>query len=195
MQLKPWSGSRIRRAQVEVADSTIPYTSIGAEELEGRQVTNLIDALRDLPLASVSSNRGANTQFGDNYSFVNLLSVGSQRTLTLLNGRRVVPSNQGTVFVPGNASGAQVDVSLINPLIVERTDIITGSGGAVYGADAIAGVINVVTRSDFEGASADVSAGITEVGDGESYRLSGIWGKNFLDGRLNLTVSSLVLGV
>lgn len=183
------TGSRIRRAQVDVADSTIPYTSIDAEELEGRQVTNLIDALRDLPLASVSSNRGSNTQFGDNYSFVNLLSVGSQRTLTLLNGRRVVPSNQGTVFVPGNASGAQVDVSLINPLIVERTDIITGSGGAVYGADAIAGVINVVTRSDFEGASADVSAGITEVGDGESYRVSGIWGKNFLDGRLNLTVS------
>jgi len=183
------TGSRIRRAQLDVKDSTLPYTVIDSEELEGRQVTNLVDALRDLPLASVSSNRGPNTQFGDNYSFVNLLSVGSQRTLTLLNGRRVVPSNQGTVFVPGNASGAQVDVSLINPLIVQRTDIITGSGGAVYGADAIAGVINVITRSDFEGASVDLSAGVTEIGDGENYRISGIWGKNFLDGRANITVS------
>lgn len=183
------TGSRIRRGRLEVSESTVPYSTVDAQELEDRQATNLIDALRDLPLASVSSNRGANTQFGDNYSFVNLLSVGSQRTLTLLNGRRVVPSNQGTVFVPGNASGAQVDVSLINPLIVQRTDIITGSGGAVYGADAIAGVVNVVTRRDFDGAAVDISGGITEIGDGENYRVSGIWGKNFLDGRLNLTVS------
>ncbi|MCU0976981.1 MAG: TonB-dependent receptor [Steroidobacteraceae bacterium] len=181
------TGSRIRREAL--SDAPSPTVSVGAEEIAERQFTNVIDALDELQLGSVSTNRGANTQFGDNYAFVNLLNVGSQRTLTLLNGRRVVPSNQGTVFVPGNASGAQVDLSLFNPYIVERVEVITGTGGAVYGADAVAGVVNIITKQNFEGFNVDVSGGITELDSETSYRVSAIWGTNLFDDRLNFTVT------
>ena len=181
------TGSRIRRETLD--DAPAPTVSVGSEEISERQFTNVIDALDELQLGSVTTNRGANTQFGDNYAFVNLLNVGSQRTLTLLNGRRVVPSNQGTVFVPGNASGAQVDLSLFNPYIVERVEVITGTGGAVYGADAVAGVVNIITKQDFEGFNVDVSGGITELDSETNYRVSAIWGTNLFDDRLNFTVT------
>ncbi len=183
------TGTRIRRAQLSINDSTLPYSVVDSVELEGRQVVNVIDALRDLPYAVVSSNRGSNTQYGDNYAFINLLGLGSARTVTLLNGRRVVASNQGTTFVPGNSPGSQVDLSLINPLMIERVDLVTGSGGAVYGADAIGGVVNIVTKSNFEGASIDASFGTTELNDGDNYRVSGLWGLNFAEGRGNLSIS------
>ena len=181
------TGSRIRREAL--SDAPSPTVSVGAEEISERQFTNVIDALDELQLGSVTTNRGANTQFGDNYAFVNLLNVGTQRTLTLLNGRRVVPSNQGTVFVPGNASGAQVDLSLFNPFMLERVEVITGTGGAVYGADAVAGVVNIITKQDFEGFNVDASGGITELDSETNYRLSAIWGTNLFDDRLNFTVT------
>ncbi|MGQ0383633.1 MAG: TonB-dependent receptor domain-containing protein [Gammaproteobacteria bacterium] len=181
------TGSRIRRETL--SDAPSPTLQVGQEEIAERQMANVITALDELNLGTVTTNRGANTQFGDNYAFVGLLNVGTQRTLTLLNGRRVVPSNQGTVFVPGNASGAQVDFTLFNPLMVERIEVITGTGGAVYGADAVAGVVNVITRKDFEGLSVQAGGGIAEFDDETSYRASAVWGTNLFDDRLNFTLA------
>lgn len=183
------TGSRIRRESL--SDAPAPTLSVVAEEIEDRQFANAIEAISEMQLGSVITNRGANTQFGDNFAFVNLLNVGTQRTLTLLNGRRVVPSNQGTVFVPGNASGAQVDLSLINPLMIQRVEVVTGTGGAVYGADAVAGVVNIITRDNYEGLSVDLAGGRSEFSSDEhNYRVSAIWGQNFLDGRFNVTLSA-----
>ncbi len=181
------TGSRIRRESL--SDAPSPTISVGSEEIAERQLTNAITAIEELQLGSVTTNRGANTQFGDNYAFVNLLGVGTQRTLTLLNGRRVVPSNQGTVFVPGNASGAQVDYSLFNPYVIERLEVISGTGGAVYGADAVTGVVNVITKKDFEGLNVDASGGIADFDNETNYRASAIWGTNLFDERLNFTLA------
>lgn len=180
------TGSRIRRS----TDQPIPLTSIGSEEIEMRGVTNALDILTELPAVQVgSSRRGANNQFGANNAFVDILGLGSNRTLTLVDGRRFVGSNQATLFVPDNISGAQVDLSIINPSLIERVEVVTAAGGAVYGADAVAGVNNVILKRDYEGAEVRVQGGYTGVGDGEEYRISALWGRNFFDGRLNLTLS------
>src|SRR5690606_15647840 len=90
---------------------------------------------------------------------------------------------------PGNASGAQVDLSIINPLAVERVEVVSGTGGAVYGADAEAGVVNIITRQDFEGFNVDASGSLTENSGKGGGRISAIWGTNLMDRRLNLMVA------
>lgn len=181
------TGSRIARS----TDQPVPLTTIGSEQIEIRGFTNALDALVELPSVTSGSTRfGANNQFGANNAFVDILGLGSNRTLTLVDGRRFVGANQATLFVPDNISGSQVDLTVINPALIERVEVVTGAGGAVYGADAVAGVNNIILKRDYEGAELTVQGGISYVGDGEEYRASGIWGRNFFDGRANLTVAA-----
>jgi outer membrane receptor protein involved in Fe transport len=182
------TGSRIRR---ERFDTVTPITTVGEEEFELTGVGNAVDVVNDVPLiGGGSTSRGANTQLGDNFSFVDIFDLGTQRTLTLVNGRRYVSQNQGTVFVPENATGAQVDLTVIPPGLIQRVEITPGTGGAVYGADAVSGVLNFILKDDFEGLDFTATAGITELGDGEEYRASVIWGRNFFDDRLNVTLAA-----
>ncbi|MEO1135473.1 MAG: TonB-dependent receptor plug domain-containing protein, partial [Pseudomonadota bacterium] len=183
------TGSRIRRP----VDTTIDVSTIGAAEFEDRAFTNPLQAIDDLPIGGFGNfspnNQGPNTQRGDNGAFPDLLNIGTNRTLTLVDGRRFVGSTQATVFVPGNANGVQVDLSIINPALIERTEVLTVGGGPIYGADAVAGVVNIILKDDFEGLNLLAQGGITQEGDGENYRFTGLWGKNFDDGRGNLTIS------
>lgn len=180
------TGSRLRRAGVE---ATLPLRVVSEQYLEDRQTTNILEALTEQPGVFIGSSfRGANDQFGANAAFIDNLGCGSQRSLTLVNGRRVVTGNQGTVFVPDNLTGAQFDFTAINPLMVERVDTLLASGGAQYGADAVCGVTNVILRDDYEGKRFTVQGGLTEFGDGGNYRAAGVWGKNFLNDRANITV-------
>ncbi|GAM99995.1 tonB-dependent receptor [alpha proteobacterium U9-1i] len=182
------TGSRLRR---ETFESPNPTFQVGSQQMDAAQTVNTIDALEDIPLLGVGvNNRGTQGQNGDSFAFPDVLDLGTQRTLTLLNGRRVVPGNQGTVFVPGNSSGAQVDLSMINPQIIDRVEVLAGTGGAIYGADAVAGVVNVITKDDYEGLDIRGQYSHPEIGEGDSYRLSGLWGANFMDGRANITVSA-----
>ena len=148
------TGSRIRR---DTPLQNIAVIGIDAEQIDLRGFVNAIEGLEQLPFVSVGvNNQGNNTQFGDNNAFVNLLNLGSQRTLTLLDGRRFVSSNQGTVFVPGNATGAQVDLTIINPSLIKRTEVQTVGSGAVSGSDAIAG--EGVAGSHVDGLRGDTAA-------------------------------------
>ncbi|TDF39588.1 TonB-dependent receptor [Alteromonadaceae bacterium M269] len=180
------TGSRLRRN----TEDTVAVTEITAEKFELRQYTNAIEALQELPFVGLgTNNQGANTQFGDNTANPDLLNLQTNRTLTLVNGQRFVSSNQATVFVPGNANGSQVDLTLINPSLIERTEVVIGSGGsATYGADAVAGVVNVILKDDFEGVEVTTRYGVTEEEDGENKRINFLAGKNFLDGRANITL-------
>ncbi|MGJ3232025.1 MAG: TonB-dependent receptor plug domain-containing protein [Oceanicaulis sp.] len=181
------TGSRIART----TQQPVPLTTIGEEQFEVRGFTNALEALTELPSVTSGSTRfGANDQFGANNAFVDILGLGSNRTLTLVDGRRFVGANQATLFVPDNISGSQVDLTVINPGLIERVEVVTGAGGAVYGADAVAGVNNIILKRDYEGAEITVQGGITYVGDGEEYRASGLWGRNFLDDRLNVTLAA-----
>ncbi len=181
------TGSRIRRP----VDTTIDVSTITSEEFDDRAFTNPLQAIDDLPIGGFGNfspnNQGANTQRGDNGAFPDLLNIGTNRTLTLVDGRRFVGSTQATVFVPGNANGVQVDLSIINPELIERTEVLTVGGGPIYGADAVAGVVNIILKDDFEGLKFRVQGGITQEGDGENYRVNGIWGKNFDRGNITVT--------
>lgn len=182
------TGSRIRRA--DAFDSITPTVSVDGLEIQARGYDNVIEGIEQLPFVGPGSNsQGPQVQFGDNFSFPDILNLGTQRTLTLVNGHRFVSANQGTVFVPANASGAQVDLTIINPALVERTEVVVGTGGPVYGADAVSGVVNVILKDDFEGFDGRITGGITQGGGGENYRFSGAYGKNFFGDRLNVTVA------
>jgi outer membrane receptor protein involved in Fe transport len=180
------TGSRIRRP----VDQTIAVTEIGAAEFETRAFTNTIDSLEELPFVGVGTNNSGNgTQTGDNNAFVNLLGFGTNRTLTLIDGRRIVSANQGTVFVPGNVTGTQVDLTIINPALIKSTEIQTVGSGPIYGADAVAGVVNVILDREFTGFEATAQGGITQHGDGEEFRVAGAWGKKLFGGRGHLILA------
>ncbi|OYW36516.1 MAG: hypothetical protein B7Z42_12265 [Brevundimonas sp. 12-68-7] len=181
------TGSRLRR---ERFDLPTPVLQVDEEEFERTAVGNAIDVIEDIPLVGTGSNsRGANTQFGDNFAFADLFNLGTQRTLTLVNGRRFISGNQATVFVPDNATGAQVDITTLPPSLIQRVEVTPLTGGAIYGADAVGGVINFILKDDFEGLDVLAQYGVTDYGDGDRYRGAVTWGTNFYDNRANVTLA------
>ena len=183
------TGSRIPRPQFE---GTIPGAQVTQEQISTRAFTNALEALNDIPLvgpgaSALGTNGGQPGSLGA--AFVDLLDLGTNRTLTLLNGRRFVSGNQGTLFVQGNTTGSQVDLSVIPTALISRFDVLTVGGAAAYGSDAVAGVVNAILIDDYDGQQLSALVGITEQGDGFNYRLSGIVGRNFMDDRANVTVS------
>lgn len=174
------TGSRIRRSPT---NSPTPLIQIGQEELMQSGQVNVIDFLADIPALSTSvvpeDTTGSNLNDGG-LSLLSLRGLGSVRTLTLVDGRRHVGSTPG---------GLSVDVDTIPRLLVANTEVITGGAAAVYGADAVSGVVNFVLRKDFDGLEIDGS--IAEINQDHqlSQRLSVLWGQNLLNDRLNYYVS------
>lgn len=175
------TGSRIWR---NPADETIPITEIDHVEFKTRGFVNTIEALEDIPFVGNGvNNLGNSVAIGDNNAFVDLFNFGTARTLSLIDGRRTVGSNQGSVLVPDSATGFQVDLTLINPALIKQVEIQAVSSGPIYGADAVAGVVNVILDREFEGFEATVQGGVTQEGDGGNYRIAGTWGQNIFDGK------------
>lgn len=172
------TGSRIRRPNL---DSTVPITSVGVQELTDRGEVSLGDALNELPaLRATWSQANSTTSIGTaGLSMLDLRGLGTARTLVLVNGRRHVTAQ------PGNYN---VDVNTIPVDLLERVDVITGGNSAVYGSDAVAGVVNFILRRDFEGIKIRGQGGISTYGDRGNYFVSGIVGRNFFDGRLNIAL-------
>lgn len=184
------TGSRIPRPEFE---GTIPGAQITSEQIEARAFTNTLDVLNDIPLVGpgaspFGTNGGQPASLGA--AFVDLLDLGTNRTLTLVNGRRYVSGNAASLFVAGNVTGSQVDLNSIPSGLIERLDVLTVGGAVAYGSDAIAGVVNAVLKDDFTGVRISALTGITQRGDGGNYRLSAIVGTNFADGRGNVAVSA-----
>jgi outer membrane receptor protein involved in Fe transport len=182
------TGSRIPRANFETA---VPAVVLGGEQIETRGYTNLGDAIEELPAFGVPGNNPVGAQagaFGAGQTFVNFFGLGDQRTLTVVNGRRFVSSNTASIFGPTGA-GSQVDFNTLPTLIVDRIETIAVGGAPIYGSDAIAGTVNVITRREFDGIMVDAQAGISELGDAEEYRVGAMVGHNFDDDRGNITVA------
>jgi outer membrane receptor protein involved in Fe transport len=183
------TGSRIPRPQFE---GTIPGAQVTAEQIEARSFTNTLDVLNDIPLVGpgaspFGTNGGQPASLGA--AFVDLLDLGTNRTLTLVNGRRYVGGNAASLFVAGNVSGSQVDLNTIPTALLSRIDVLTVGGAVAYGSDAIAGVVNAILRDDFDGFQFTALNRITDQGDGNSYRLTAVAGQNFAGGRGNVAVS------
>lgn len=184
------TGTRIPRPEFS---GVLPGVQVTSEQIQTRGFTNALEILNDLPLvgpgASFNGNNGGQAS-SLGVSFVDLLDLGTNRTLTLVNGRRFVSGNSATLFVEGNTTGGQVDINVIPVGLIDRIDVLTVGGAAVYGADAIAGVVNFRLRDDYEGVSADAISGISSREDAAQYTLRGLAGKNFLDDRLNVVLSA-----
>jgi iron complex outermembrane receptor protein len=162
------TGTRIPRADLTSAS---PIQSFGAEQITAHGVAQLEDFINTLPQASPDFSRTANNP-GDGSARVNLRGLGADRTLTLLNGRRLAPAG-----VEGAA-----DLNSLPTAVVERVDVVTGGASAVYGSDAIAGVVNFITRDNFEGVELSGQFDTYGAGDGDAYNASAVWGQ-FLQNR------------
>lgn len=185
------TGSRIPRPQFE---GGLPIAQISSEQIASRGFTNVLEALNDNPLFGpgasplTGNNGGQAASLGA--AFGDLLDLGTPRTLTLVNGRRFVSGNAASLFVEGNATGSQVDLNSIPSSLIARIDILTVGGAAAYGADAIAGVVNVVLKDKYEGLELRALGGVSDRQDAGQYQLSGLAGRNFLNDRLNVVISA-----
>lgn len=168
------TGSRIARPDLEV---TSPVTVVGAEEITARQPNAAEDLLRDLPAVRPALGPGVNNG-GDGSASVNLRGLGDNRTLVILDGRRIVPFGLD----------GSVDLNVIPTGLVERVDIVTGGASSVYGADAVAGIVNFITRRNFSGVDLSANYRISERGDATQYRADLLIGGNLEDGRGNVVL-------
>ena len=180
------TGSRIKRAGV---DTFYPAISVSTEELEDGAFFNIADALNEIPSFGNpdATPFGAQNTFSVGQNFVDFLGLGSQRTLTLVDGRRFVSSNTPQIF--GESGGLQVDFNVIPLALVDRIETIGVGGAPIYGSDAIAGTINVILKDRFEGVQLSVGTGTTSESDANYDAITLVAGANFSDGRGNVTMS------
>ncbi len=182
------TGSRIKRAGF---DTLQPATVVDGEFIKMRGFDNAAQALNELPQFGIpgSSNQGGQDSRNVGQNIVNLFGLGSQRTLTLINGRRTVGQNTPNFSGGGAAPGLQVDLNIIPTSLIERIETIETGGAPIYGSDAIAGTVNVILKDDYEGMEMDFTGGVNENGDGESYGYRALLGANFSDDRGNVVMS------
>jgi outer membrane receptor protein involved in Fe transport len=139
------TGSRIVSPNLQ---SISPITAIGAEELNIAGKARIEDVLNQLPQAFAA--QGSNiSNASDGTASVDLRGLGSQRTLVLVNGRRLMPGDPD--------GGSAADLNQIPLSLVKRVDVLTGGASSVYGADAVAGVVNFVMDNEFEGVRIDAN--------------------------------------
>jgi len=173
------TGSRIRRPNL---DSPVPITSISAEELAQTGDVNVGDRLNDLPSIRSTFSQSNSTRFigTAGVNLLDLRGLGVERTLVLVNGRRHITYSPGDFLV---------DVNTIPTDLIERVDVVTGGSSAVYGSDAVAGVVNFILKKNFTGLRARGQAGTSTRGDRGVQFLSLSGGQNFFDDRANVAVN------
>jgi len=150
------TGSRIKRSDMETAS---PVTIVDAAAISATGLTSIGDILQNLSSAGgAMTNPGINNDSGGN-SRINLRGLGAERTLVLVNGRRMIAS--------GTGAAASVDLNTIPVSMIQRVEVLKDGASAVYGTDAIAGVVNVILKRDFEGFELNAQTGTSFEGDAE----------------------------
>ena len=174
------TSSRIVR---EGYNAPTPLSVIGEERIQANANANLAVLLTTLPAFANSASARSSTVTGNfavaGINSLNLRNLGPNRTLTLLDGNRMTPAHQN----------GSVDANLIPQQLVQRVDVVTGGGSAVYGSDAIAGVVNFVLDKTFTGLKGEVSAGQTDYDDGQNVKVAISAGTHFAGDRGHLLVS------
>ncbi|MFK4872693.1 TonB-dependent receptor domain-containing protein [Novosphingobium sp. ZW T3_23] len=188
------TGTRIKRADLE---SNSPQTVVGSDEFRYQGATTVEQVLNRLPQFTADANENVSNG-SDGTSKINLRNLGSNRVLTLLDGQRLMPSQA-------------INLSFIPSALVERVDVLSGGASAVYGSDALSGVVNFVLKKDLDGVRIDAQTGFSQhnnnnsqlralqrasgydpapssVIDGGKQDVTIAAGKNFADGRGNITV-------
>src|SRR5580658_659720 len=201
------TGSRIATPALE---SVSPITAISSDEIKNTGTTRVEDLLNSLP--QVVADQGSGLSMGSNgTATVNLRGLGIQRTLVLINGRRVMGGDPaaGAPSTTALSGTSAADINQIPVALIDRVDVLTGGAASTYGADAVAGVVNFVMNDHFEGVRIDANASIYNhtndnpigaifaadgspqpshtVTDGAGRDITLIWGRNLADGAGNFT--------
>jgi len=175
------TGSRIKRKDLTGVG---PVTIMNRQMIKNTGITNMETLLQRLPAsAGFGGNQTAAYWTGGGWGTtqVNLRGLGVNRTLVLLNGRRMVYG--------GSGANTAVDLSMIPMSIVRQVEVLKDGASAIYGADAVAGVVNIITDSAFNGLEASAKFGMTGKGDGEEYLMDLTWGVSNDRGSLVASVS------
>jgi len=172
------------RTITDNALSPTPLTTVDVSELLVTTPSDTADALNKLPTimggrtprtqGNGSTNNGGNT--------LSLRNFGPSRTLVLLDGHRVAPNNQD----------GSVNIDVLPQMLVQRVDIVTGGASAIYGSDAVAGVVNYILDTEFTGLSVKADYGMSKEGDGDEYQLGAAWGTSLFDDRGHFEVAARV---
>jgi iron complex outermembrane recepter protein len=180
------TGSRIARRDYSAQS---PIVTVDSDSFNSRSNVGLEATLNQLPQFTTAGTQAATSDAATPFpqateapgaATINLRGLGLNRSLVLLDGRRVQPVNGQLV----------VDLNTIPSAAIERVEVITGGAAAVYGADAIAGVVNFILRKDFEGVEFSGQHGMSAEGDGEETSLNGLLGATFADGRGNVMIGA-----
>lgn len=173
------TGSRISNPNVI---SPTPISVISAADIKATGAINIGDLMTTLPQIATTFTMGNSGRFIGTAGVgeLDLRNLGTNRTLVLVNGRR---------FVGSSAGDTGVDVNLIPADWVERVEIITGGASAVYGADAVSGVVNFILKKNYKGANLHAQFGTTEHGGFDKKMISLTGGMNFAQDRGNVAVS------
>lgn len=173
------TGSRISRPDLE---SSVPQSLIGQEQIGQIGAANIQDVLAELPAVGQNISRTSSnfSTTGNGQATVNLRNLGSARTLVLVNGRRFVPGLPGTSIV---------DLNTIPTDLIKRVDVITGGASAVYGSEAIAGVVNFVLDDKFEGVRVRAQGNISDKGDAGRRLVSLTAGTSFAGGAGHIVIN------
>lgn len=171
------TGSRIASPTI---DSVSPIQAVSDAQIDAAGVSNIQDLLLENPVFGSPTFSRTNTAFltsGTGVATVDLRNLGTDRTLVLINSRRVVAG------LPGSAT---VDLNVIPTQFIQRVDILTGGASSLYGSDAVAGVVNFIYKTDFEGIEANAQYNVAERGDYNEYQANVTVGGNFGDNRGNI---------
>jgi iron complex outermembrane recepter protein len=166
------TGSRIARRDL-VSES--PIVTVGQDLIAKSGSSTIETSLNQLPQFTASSTGSSNLNSRGGQANADLRGLGVQRTLVLMDGRRMQPSN----------SDGSVDLNTVPDALLENVEVITGGASAVYGSDAIAGVLNFKIKDHFNGAQVSAQYGLADRGDGASTNISAAFGGNFADDKGN----------
>jgi len=165
------TGSRIARPELE---SPMPISVVSMARAIDQGRLTVVDALSVVPSIAPGGNAYGNAQSGAGLASVNLRNMGANRTLVLIDGRR---------RVSGNGSSSEVNLNMIPSAMIERIEVLTGGAAAIYGADAVTGAVNIITKKDIEGLNLSAYQGISEHGDAAQTNLSATFGTRFAEDR------------
>ncbi|VAW05989.1 TonB-dependent receptor [hydrothermal vent metagenome] len=168
------TGSRIKRKDLT---SPSPVAIVNADEFKFSGTINVEQVLNALP-QTVPGLTGNSNNPGNGTATIDLRGLGSTRTLVLVNGKRYLQSSQGNT----------VDLNTIPSALIKQVEVLTGGASAVYGSDALAGVVNFVLIDDFEGVELNAQYGTSSKGDAEKWNVDATIGGNFADGRGNVVL-------
>ncbi|MCL2915680.1 TonB-dependent receptor [Shewanella corallii] len=177
------TGSRIQRTDMETAS---PVTTIDAASIQATGATSIDEVLQKMTSAGGAMTNPAVNNGSLGNASINLRGLGSQRTLVLVNSRRMVNS--------GTGAAARVDLNTIPVSMIKRIEVLKDGASAVYGTDAVAGVVNIILKDDFEGLEMNLQTGVSGHGDGEEVSFDITMGGSFDRGNVVMGIQYMDRG-